>query len=317
MESVLQQHEARLASTAAEVRQAAASQQQALNLTAQVQQLTAALSQMAAAAPSAAPSSATPPLAIPGPISEPRVWAPQCYAGDPENCNPFLTNCSILFALQLHTFASEEIQVAFTINHRTGRARLWGTAKWERRTPACASFQAFTAKLCKVFGVASHAPDSTGGLLNLHQGGRSVADYSIDFRTRARQSNWNVEAQCDAYLLGLGSYVKDELVSYDLPKSLDGLIELTTQVDRHIQARREERQREGDDRRLLNQSCSSSEATASMTAPQGVEPEPMQVGRTSLTPEERQRRHQENLCLYCGHAGHFISRCPAKARTRQ
>ncbi|KAI3355849.1 hypothetical protein L3Q82_004229 [Scortum barcoo] len=38
----------------------------------------------------------------------------------------------------------------------------------------------------------------------------------------------------------------------------------------------------------------------------------MQIGRTRLTPEERARRRQGNLCLYCGQAGHFISRCPAK-----
>lgn len=43
----------------------------------------------------------------------------------------------------------------------------------------------------------------------------------------------------------------------------------------------------------------------------------MQVGRTSLTPEERQRRRQGNLCLYCGQAGHFIAHCQAKARAHQ
>lgn len=86
VESVLQQHEALLASTTAEVHQAAASQQQALAaLTAQVQQNTAALSQMAAPAPSAVPSSATLPPAIQGPISEPRELALACYVGDPEN----------------------------------------------------------------------------------------------------------------------------------------------------------------------------------------------------------------------------------------
>ncbi len=54
---------------------------------------------------------------------------------------PFITNCSILFALQPHTFASEEARVAFTINHLTGRARLWGTSEWERQTSACSSFK--------------------------------------------------------------------------------------------------------------------------------------------------------------------------------
>jgi len=62
------------------------------------------------------------------------------YAGDPEGCNLFLTSCSILFSLQLHTFSSEETKVPFAINHLMGRARLWGTAELERRTRACGSF---------------------------------------------------------------------------------------------------------------------------------------------------------------------------------
>ena len=35
----------------------------------------------------------------------------------------------------------------------------------------------------------------------------------------------------DAFLLGLADYVKDELVSYDLPASLDDIIELASRVD--------------------------------------------------------------------------------------
>jgi hypothetical protein len=29
-----------------------------------------------------------------------------------------------------------------------------------------------------------------------------------------------------------------------------------------------------------------------------------------LTPEERQRRIDENLCLYCGEPGHIATSCP-------
>lgn len=162
--------------------------------------------------------------------------------------------------------------------------------------------------------MASQGPDSAGGLLNLRQGGRTVADYSIDFRTRARHSSWNGAAQCDAYLLGLESYVKDELVSYELPTTLDELIELTTRLDHRIQVRQDERQREWRSRRLPDQPQPPS---APMAAPQRHDPEPMQVGKTSLTSVERQRRRQGNLCLYCGQAGHFVARCPVKARTHQ
>lgn len=43
----------------------------------------------------------------------------------------------------------------------------------------------FAFLLKKVFGVPSSGPDTTGGLMSLWQGARSIADYTIDFRTRA------------------------------------------------------------------------------------------------------------------------------------
>ncbi|KAK0134635.1 Retrotransposon-derived protein PEG10 [Merluccius polli] len=107
-----------------------------------------------------------------------------------------------------YTFATEEFKVAFTINNLTGHARLWGTAEWERHTPACSSFNAFTTELCK--------------------GSCSVTDYAIDFRIRTRRSELNQAAQVDTFLLGLADYIKDELVSHDLPASLDENIALAS-----------------------------------------------------------------------------------------
>lgn len=96
--------------------------------------------------------------------------------------------CSTLFSLQPCTFASEEAKVAFTINHLMGRTRLWGTVEWERRTTAWSSFLAFFAQLRKVFGPVSMGPDSTGGLMDLHQGDRTVSHYAIDFCSRVTRT---------------------------------------------------------------------------------------------------------------------------------
>ena len=37
----------------------------------------------------------------------------------------------------------------------------------------------------------------------------------------------------------------------------------------------------------------------------------MQIGRTHLSPEERERRILSRACLYCGQTGHFLSGCPS------
>ncbi|KAI4897624.1 hypothetical protein NFI96_008578 [Prochilodus magdalenae] len=41
----------------------------------------------------------------------------------------------------------------------------------------------------------------------------------------------------------------------------------------------------------------------------------MEIGRARLNAAERQRRLQENRCLYCGELGHFKSNCPASRRS--
>lgn len=38
----------------------------------------------------------------------------------------------------------------------------------------------------------------------------------------------------------------------------------------------------------------------------------MQLGFTHLSPEERERRRQNRLCLYCGQPGHMRASCPVR-----
>ncbi|KAI2652744.1 Transposon Tf2-6 polyprotein [Labeo rohita] len=47
-------------------------------------------------------------------------------------------------------------------------------------------------------------------------------------------------------------------------------------------------------------------------SPVTTKSEPMQIGATGLTPEERDRRVRNHLCLYCGQAGHLRTNCPIR-----
>ncbi|KAF7645916.1 hypothetical protein LDENG_00196740 [Lucifuga dentata] len=151
----------------------------------------------------------------------------------------------------------------------------------------------------------------------MHQGNQTVTDFAVDFRIRARQSDWNMAALCDAFLNGLADYIKDELVSHDLPTTLDGLIELTTHIDLRIQARRCEKLQRTARRQSPQHLRRTTTATSSSVPNSPGGPEPMQLGCTSLTLDERERRRQLNFCLYCGQVGHFVSHCPAKGRAHQ
>lgn len=247
---------------------------------------------------------------------EPKIGHPERFDGDPDKVDPFLTACRVQFNLQPRTFSTEPVKVGFVINHLTGRAMLWGAAEFDRQTPACNSFTTFAAELRKVFGTGLSSEDASVALMSIRQGSRTVADYSIDFRTKARRSPWNDQALVDAFLHGLADYVKDGLLPFDRPSTLDDAVALAVKFDHRFQSRRRER---GRPKLLTTSSSGSSPSTSVPTGSRSnqSEPEPMEVGRASLPPEERQRRLTGNLCLYCGGEGHRAATCPLKGRAHR
>lgn len=59
------------------------------------------------------------------------------------------------------------------------------------------------------FAFESSSTGLPSGLLNVRQGNRSVANYSIDFRTRARRLSYNLCAQIEVNLHGLADFMND------------------------------------------------------------------------------------------------------------
>ena len=259
-----------------------------------------------------APVPPAPPLQhLPAP--EPKIGNPERFDGDQTQVRAFLTSCRLQFSLQPRTFATEGARVGYAITHLTGRARLWGTAEFDRQTPACGSFDAFAEEMLKVFDLGSSASEANGAMMTIRQGNRTVADYSIDFRTLARRSSWNMAAQVDAFLHSLEDYVKDVLVSHDQPRTLDEAIDLAVRIDRRVRTRRQERGRSNLPS-VCTQSGPAARPSSSATSHSLLDsPEPMEIGRASLSATERQRRLSSNLCLYCGGDGHRVATCPVKA----
>uniref|UniRef100_A0AAQ6INN1 Retrotransposon gag domain-containing protein n=1 Tax=Anabas testudineus TaxID=64144 RepID=A0AAQ6INN1_ANATE len=137
-----------------------------------------------AQAPSA-PAPAFSPLSLPREIA---LSKPPPYNGDPENCRPFLTQCDIYFSFQPSVFISEQAKVGFVISLLTGPARAWATAEWSRASACCSSFKSFSEELTKIFDPTKPDKEAAIKLSEIKQGSRSVAEYSIEFRTLAALS---------------------------------------------------------------------------------------------------------------------------------
>ncbi|RXN35854.1 Pol poly [Labeo rohita] len=209
------------------------------NLSAQFAGLVERLDRLTLSGFASAPSTVGPsPLS-----SEPRVNNPPTYAGEPKSCKSFLIQCEVVFSLQSRTYASETSKVAYVISLLTGRAREWGTAVWESQARCCFEFESFKDEMIKTFDQSVFGKEASRLLASIQQGRRSVADYSVEFRTLAATSGWNAEALVARFLEGLNDAFKDELYAREVPDRLDDLISLALRLDARRELRRRARMR--------------------------------------------------------------------------
>lgn len=244
--------------------------------------------------------------------AEPHATSPPPYDGDPNSCRAFLSQCSLVFALQPRRYATEQTRVAFCITLLTGRAREWGTAVWDARAPCCQSFDAFRREMEKLFDRSVQGDAAAARLVRLVQDRHSVTDYSIRFKTLATACGWNDSALRAQFVDGLNDEIQDEIATHDLPSSLDDIIELALKVEARMLLRQHRRTLRH--RVLQNESASSTTPTSLSSL---TEAEPMQLGRMRLSQKERERRLLNSLCLYCGKSGHFAKGCPLKDPARR
>lgn len=88
--------------------------------------------------------------------------------------------------------------------------------------------------------------------------------------------------------------LQSELACCDDGRNLDQVIDLTIRIDNLIRSR-----------------CSTRSFPVLSPVPStSYESEPMQIGFTRLSPEERECRYHQRLCLYCGQSGHMRAACP-------
>lgn len=158
------------------------------------------------------------------------------------------------------------------------------------------SYEEFAAKMRSVFDHSDHGGNASKRLFSIHQGAKSAAEYPGVFQTVAADVGWNNKALQGAFVNSLNQ-LKDELASCERRRERSGPLPLPR----------------------------SSSAPARSGGPQPpVSPvptlaissveEPMQLGRTQLSPAEHVRRMRVGECLYCGQPSHFIASCPIRAK---
>ncbi len=144
-------------------------------------------------------------------------------------------------------------------------------------------------------------------------------EYISKFRTLSARSGWNEPALLARFKEGLSDDVKTLLTAqlHDLT-SLRSAQSAATTAYQNCQARN--RFQKGSSRTQVsfpNWPRRHTPSTTTVNAPAASTSGPGSMDLDSvkvkhITAEEKQRRREKNLCLYCGGANHFAGDCPAK-----
>jgi plasmid maintenance system killer protein len=203
----------------------------------------------------------------------------------------------------MHDIDNDEKRIVFAGQALTGNAKVWYRAM--RIEKKIKTWEDFEDNLKKHFYPVNPVKQARDQLHNLSQT-TSVRDYTATFRHLcAIIDNISEDEKLDRYVRGLKTRTRGQ-VELKEPDTFDEACRLAEMID------------VSNDRIF-----GSSRPTFSVaTKPRRQGPEPMDLGAVpehrgkpkfkKLSPEEKERRKKEGLCLYCGSGEHQLDGCPLR-----
>ncbi|KAG1952091.1 retrotransposable element [Pimephales promelas] len=177
------------------------------------------------------------------------------------------------------TCAKDHARIAYIISLLKGWAREWGTAVWSSEADFLNHYALFKEEMLKVFDRSVHGPEASRLLSSLRQGRRSVADFSVEFRTLSTSCGWNEPALVARFIEGLDAEIRDKVLARESPSHLVSLIDLALRVEKRFELRRRAR---------CTTAAASSPSAVSVTSSSVTDQEPMQLGvKSQPSPVER------------------------------
>ncbi|KAL0193294.1 hypothetical protein M9458_011590, partial [Cirrhinus mrigala] len=225
------------------------------------------------------------------PVSPSPVARPLPFSGDNISCCGFLLQCSLYFEAQPGQFPTDRSKIALIITLLTGRALRWAEALWTSKSPHLGSLDLFLQHFRQVFGQPVTPITVQEELLQLHQGKLPIHEYILRFRTLSLTSGWNDSALLAVFRRGLNANIRQQMAIYEDNVGLDAFLKRAVTISQHLTACETPVE--------FAPSCTSTE-------------EPMHTDTYHLTAQERTRRLQGGLCLYCGAPSHLLLQCPVR-----
>lgn len=258
----------------------------------------------------------------PVPTREPKMEAPQKFAGESSRLRGFLAQLVITINAQPSRYQTEQQKCHYAVSLFTGRALEWiAPYAQDPDHEIFSDFAQFLEELKTVFGDVNEKAMAEHSLLELQQEGSKFTEYVTEFRRFQLLTRWDDIALTAKFYHGLSSAIKRGILSRgDRPTTLVEMIKVASHCDQNL--------REEQALRRAPTGSRSSAPAAFKSAPRpsassSSGPTPMDLDatrsrpRAPLTEVERKYRRDNNLCSYCGQAGHWVRQCPNRRESSQ
>lgn len=276
------------------------------------------------AGPTAAPVSAA--------VHVPRLGKllnkPSEYDGNDRNkCNTFVAQVKLYIGGNPEVFPNEGSKVLFAATYLRGRAFNWFEPFLARaQDPILSNFDLFIETLLIAFGDPELQKTMMRKLKALRQT-TSAANYRTEFEGYVQYLNLGENALKEYFYDGLKDSIKDVIADIPAefePTGFDAFKSWCVRIDSRQHDRKMENK--GGARIFAKAKEGLTRNAVAIRAPprssftvrnDGPQPMELDAGLTRrfkpLTPAEKKRRFENNLCLYCGKDGHRAGDCPMKS----
>ena len=290
------------------------------------------------------------------PVAPSKVREPDQFDGsDSRKLRAFLMQLELNFNDRPTVFRLDRTKVNYALSYLKGTALDWFEpglfgpgGSLEPRW--LSSYADFVRELRVNFGPHDPVGDAESELERLHmKENQRITKYMVDFSRLAAQCQWGEAALRHQFYRGLPGRIKDEIARVGKPILLTELRKLAQSIDARYWERRSEISREtptttknsapskpaseqnskpSSSQKPSEKKADNSDRPASRPAasrpntnatPASRNPELQgKLGKDGkLTAEERQRRFDNKLCMFCGGTGHMARDCPKRNKDQK
>jgi hypothetical protein len=175
------------------------------------------------------------------------------------------------------------------------------------------NYETFLKVIDRVFGDQQNTEEAEHSLNRLRQGHSTLPEYIVKFRELSAKTTWNESALLSTFKEGLSYSIKNVLATqWHRLTTIEDTISAATQAAQNLRLQDRFRPRHAPQ---IHHSAPRRGPAPAVASGSSSGAGPMDLDAVSfkkITPEERQRRMDLRLCLYCGGSGHQVRGCPVK-----